>query len=115
MATISPKPLWVSSIARLAPKASLNQIGADLTRQRARELRQAGAALGVSTVALLDYPDGRLAAVPPGELAAHVTRLAARYHPGGLLVTCARPGGRSGRNSSPAGHLDARQPRARGL
>ena len=42
--------------------STLNQTGADLTRQRARELRQAGAALGVSTVALLDYPDGRLAA-----------------------------------------------------
>ena len=45
-----------------------------------------GAALGVSTVALLDYPDGRLAGVPTAELAAHVTGLAARYHPGGLLV-----------------------------
>ena len=66
--------------------STLNQTGADLTRQRARELRQAGAALGVSTVALLDYPDGRLAAVPPGELAAHITGLAARYHPSGLLV-----------------------------
>ena len=41
--------------------STLNQTGADLLRQRARELRQAGAALGVSTVALLDYP-GR----PPG-------------------------------------------------
>ena len=66
--------------------STLNQTGADLTRQRARELRQAGAALGVSTVALLDYPDGRLAGVPTVELAAHVTGLAARYHPGGLLV-----------------------------
>ena len=66
--------------------STLNQTGADLTRQRARELRQAGAALGVSTVALLDYPDGRLAGVPTAELAAHVTGLAARYHPGGLLV-----------------------------
>jgi len=44
--------------------STLNQTGADLIRQRARELRQAGSALGVSTVALLDYPDGRLAAVP---------------------------------------------------
>jgi LmbE family N-acetylglucosaminyl deacetylase len=66
--------------------STLNQTGADLLSQRARELRQAGAALGVSTVALLDYPDGQLAAVPAGELAAHVTGLAARYHPGGLLV-----------------------------
>ena len=44
--------------------STLNQAGADLTRQRARELRQAGAALGVSAVALLDYPDGRLTGVP---------------------------------------------------
>ena len=66
--------------------STLNQTGADLILQRARELRQAGAALGVSTVALLDYPDGRLAAVPAAELAAHVTGLAARYHPSGLLV-----------------------------
>jgi len=66
--------------------STLNQTGADLLRQRAHELRQAGTALGVSTVALLDYPDGQLAAVSAGELAAHVTGLAARYHPGGLLV-----------------------------
>ena len=66
--------------------STLNQTGADLIRQRARELRQAGAALGVSTVALLDYPDGHLAAVPAAELAAHAARLAARYHPSGLLV-----------------------------
>jgi len=66
--------------------STLNQADADLTRQRTRELRQAGAALGVSTVALLDYPDGHLAAVPGAELAAHAAGLAARYHPGGLLV-----------------------------
>jgi LmbE family N-acetylglucosaminyl deacetylase len=66
--------------------STLNQTGADLIRQRARELRRAGAALGVSTVALLDYPDGRLAAVPAAELAAHAAGLAARYHPSGLLV-----------------------------
>ena len=66
--------------------STLNQTGTDLLRQRARELRQAGAALGVSTVALLDYPDGRLAAVPPGELTAHIAGLAARHRPGGLLV-----------------------------
>ena len=66
--------------------STLNYTGADLLRQRARELRQAGAALGVATVALLDYPDGRLAAVPPGDLAAHIAGLAARYHPSGLLV-----------------------------
>ena len=61
--------------------STVNQTGADLLRQRARELRQAGAALGVSTVALLDYPDGQLAAVPAGELAAQVSGLAARRSP----------------------------------
>ena len=66
--------------------STLNQAGADLYWQRARELRQAGAVLGVSTVALLDYPDGHLASVPGAELAAHAAGLAARYRPGGLLV-----------------------------
>jgi N-acetylglucosamine malate deacetylase 2 len=66
--------------------STLNQAGAGLIRQRARELRQAGAALGVATVTLLDYPDGHLAEVPGTELAAHVTGLAGRYRPGGLLV-----------------------------
>ena len=37
-------------------------------------------------MALLDYPDGHLAEVPATELAAHVTGLADRYRPGGLLV-----------------------------
>ncbi len=37
-------------------------------------------------ITLLDYPDGRLAAVPPCELAAHVTELATRHRPDGLLV-----------------------------
>ena len=66
--------------------STLSPAGADLAGQRARELRQAGAALGVCAVALLDYPDGRLAGVPAAELAAHVTGLAARHHPAGLLV-----------------------------
>jgi LmbE family N-acetylglucosaminyl deacetylase len=66
--------------------STLNQASAGLIRQRTRELRQAGAALGVSTVALLDYPDGHLSAVPGAELAAHAAGLAARYRPGGLLV-----------------------------
>ena len=66
--------------------STLNQAGTDLIRQRVRELRQAGAALGVSTLALLDYPDGHLSAVPGAELAAHAAGLAARYRPGGLLV-----------------------------
>jgi LmbE family N-acetylglucosaminyl deacetylase len=66
--------------------STLNQTDSDLHQARARELRQASTELGVATVTLLDYPDGRLGAVPPGELAAHVARLAARHRPDGLLV-----------------------------
>jgi len=66
--------------------STLNENGASLHLARAEELRQASSALGVATVTLLGYPDGCLAGTPPGELAAHVTRLAARHRPGGLLV-----------------------------
>jgi len=66
--------------------STLNENGADLDRARAAELRQASSELGACTVELLGYPDGALAAVAPEELAAHVTRLAARYRPDGLLV-----------------------------
>jgi LmbE family N-acetylglucosaminyl deacetylase len=66
--------------------STLNESGASLRRARAAELRHASSALGVATVTLLDYPDGRLVGAPPGELAAHVTRLAARHRPDGLLV-----------------------------
>jgi N-acetylglucosamine malate deacetylase 2 len=66
--------------------STLNAHGARLREARAAELRQASSALGVATVTLLGYPDGGLAGAPPAELAAHVTRLAARHRPGGLLV-----------------------------
>ncbi len=66
--------------------STLNENDSDLLAARARELRQAGSALGVASVTLLDYPDGRLASIPPAELAAHVTRLAGRHRPDGLLV-----------------------------
>ncbi len=66
--------------------STLNESGADLRRAREQELRQASRELGVDTVTLLDYPDGRLGSVPPGELARHVSRLAARRHADGLLV-----------------------------
>jgi LmbE family N-acetylglucosaminyl deacetylase len=58
----------------------------DLARQREKELRRAGAALGVATITLLGYPDGRLAAQLPVDLAAHVTALAARHGADGLLA-----------------------------
>ncbi len=73
--------------------STVNETSADLAREREGELRQAGAELAVSTVTLLDYPDGGLARVPPGELAGHVTQLAGqvtqlagRSQPDGLLV-----------------------------
>jgi LmbE family N-acetylglucosaminyl deacetylase len=66
--------------------STLNENAADLLQARKEELRQASAELGAATVTLLDYPDGRLAAVPPGELAVHVTGLATRHRPDGLLV-----------------------------
>lgn len=66
--------------------STLNQTGADLARAREAELREASAALGAATVTLLDYPDGRLASIPAAGLAAHVSRLAACHHAGGLLV-----------------------------
>jgi N-acetylglucosamine malate deacetylase 2 len=56
--------------------STVNQTSADLARERETELRQASAELAVSTVTLLDYPDGALDGVPPGELAGHVTMLA---------------------------------------
>jgi LmbE family N-acetylglucosaminyl deacetylase len=66
--------------------STLNQNGADLDREREAELRHASTELGAASVTLLDYPDGRLAAVPQPELAAHALRLAAGLRPDGLLV-----------------------------
>jgi LmbE family N-acetylglucosaminyl deacetylase len=66
--------------------STLNETGADLHRAREAELAAASAELGVAGVTLLDYPDGGLAAIPPGELAAHVSRLAAAHGARGMLV-----------------------------
>ncbi len=66
--------------------STLNENGADLRRVREQELRRASRELGVATVTLLDYPDGRLGSVPPGELAGHAARVADRIHADGLLV-----------------------------
>ena len=66
--------------------STLNETGADLRRMREAELRGAAAELGAASVTLLDYPDGHLGAAPPGELAAHITPLAARHRVDGLLV-----------------------------
>ena len=66
--------------------STLNENHAELHQERARELRQAAAELGVATVTLLDYPDGHLAAAAPAELSGHVTRLALQYGAEGLMV-----------------------------
>jgi N-acetylglucosamine malate deacetylase 2 len=66
--------------------STLNGTHAALRHARQRELSQAAAELGVATVTLLDYPDGRLADVTAGKLASQVTRLAGRLGAEGLLV-----------------------------
>ena len=66
--------------------STLNENHTDLLRQRERELRQAGAALGAAGITLLGYRDGGLAAQPPGELADRVTALAAQHRADGLLT-----------------------------
>jgi N-acetylglucosamine malate deacetylase 2 len=66
--------------------STLNETGTDLHRAREAELRRASAELGAATVILRDYPDGQLGGIPPAELAAHVTRLAAGHHVDGVLV-----------------------------
>jgi LmbE family N-acetylglucosaminyl deacetylase len=66
--------------------STLNESGADLRSAREQELRQASDELGAASCMLLDYPDGRLAAAPPGDLAGHISGLAVRWHAHGLLV-----------------------------
>ena len=66
--------------------STLNENLSELFSQREDELRKASTALGAATVTLLDYPDSNLATQPPGELAAHVTSLAALHHLDGLLA-----------------------------
>lgn len=58
----------------------------ELGTLRAGELAAAADVLGVGPVALLDYPDGRLATVPLEELAAQVRRVATRTAANLLLV-----------------------------
>ncbi len=66
--------------------STVNETGAELHRAREAELRQAAAELGIAGVTLLDYPDGALAGLPAGELAAHAAAAAARTGAVGLLV-----------------------------
>lgn len=59
---------------------------ADLGATRARELAEAGAALGVAETRLLGWPDGGLAAVPVGDLAVAVADELAARHTDGVLA-----------------------------
>ena len=64
----------------------LNETSADLHHARESELRQAGVELGVASVTLLEYPDGRLAEIEPAEVAAHAATAAVDRGVAGLLV-----------------------------
>jgi N-acetylglucosamine malate deacetylase 2 len=66
--------------------STLNHNDAELHQERAGELRQAAAELGLAGVTLLGYPDGQLAEAPVSELSAHVSGLAASLGADGLLV-----------------------------
>jgi LmbE family N-acetylglucosaminyl deacetylase len=66
--------------------STLRARAGDLATVRGTELRTAAAVLGVESVELLDYPDGRLDRHPLDELAGHVRRLIAAQHPSHLLV-----------------------------
>ena len=66
--------------------STLNHNDAELHQERAAELRRAADELGLAGVTLLSYPDGQLAEAPPGELSAHVTRLADSLGADGLLA-----------------------------
>ncbi|WP_208605839.1 PIG-L family deacetylase [Streptomyces albus] len=66
--------------------STLHGVAGDLERLRAGELAAAAAALGADDVRLLAYPDGRLAAADPAELAGRVEAVAQETGPDGLLV-----------------------------
>ncbi|PJE08365.1 MAG: GlcNAc-PI de-N-acetylase [Mycobacterium sp.] len=65
--------------------STLHGVAGDLSDIRAAELA-AAKVLGVSTVQLLDYPDGNLADTPAAELAVPVVELAQRSSAQGLLA-----------------------------
>ena len=73
--------------------STLNETGTDLHRARESELRRASTELGAASVTLLDYPDGRLAGIPPGELAPGPAGCSSSTTPGspGTLTTWPPP------------------------
>ena len=66
--------------------STLHGVAGDLRTLRASELADAARVLGISSVRLLDYPDGGLAGTPRDELADHVAGMAAEMRADGLLV-----------------------------
>lgn len=66
--------------------STLHGVAGELSEVRGVELASAAEVLGVSTVELLSYPDGRLSDTPPAELGTRVVDFAQRVDPRGLLV-----------------------------
>lgn len=85
--------------------STLHGVAGELTEVRADELAAAAEVLGVSTVELLSYPDGRLSDTPARELANPVIDFAQRFGAQGLLVFDP---------SGVTGHPDHRQATAAG-
>lgn len=66
--------------------STLHGVAGDLRTLRASELGAAARVLGISSVRLLDYPDGGLSGIALDELAGNVTAMAAELGTEGLLV-----------------------------
>jgi N-acetylglucosamine malate deacetylase 2 len=66
--------------------STLNETGTNLHAARCQELALASSELGIATVDLLGYRDGKLRAVPAGELAGRVLSAIRHHDPDGLLV-----------------------------
>lgn len=66
--------------------STVSDVAGDLAAIRAAELAGAAQVLGVSTVRLMDYPDGGLAGIGLTQLSDHVVSLARQFGTEGLLV-----------------------------
>jgi len=66
--------------------STLHGVDGDLRTLRASELADAAKVLGISSVRLLDYPDGRLSEAPSDEMTDHIVSMARETCADGLLV-----------------------------